>query len=150
MQASPRNPEERLRQLSARDFASDNPMASGSEELWFICKELRDRGAVMECADDIFDLMERLDDVDLGSPGPLVHSLESTGTAYEPSLKASLRRKPTPLSVWMVNRILNTDRADRRHWLDLLDMAATHPSASEATRADVRDFLAFQAKCGQP
>jgi hypothetical protein len=93
----------------------------------------------------MFDLIERLDDVDLGSPGPLVHALESTGTAYERSLEASLRRKPAPLSVWMVNRILNTDRADRRSWLDLLAMAAAHPLASKATRADVQDFLAFQA-----
>ena len=36
--------------------------------------------------------------------------------------------------VWFVGR------------LDLLAMAAIHPSASEATRADARDFLAFQAE----
>jgi hypothetical protein len=134
-----------LRGLGAQDFAYDNPTANGLEELWTICEELRGRSAVMEVADDIFDLMERLDDVDLGSPGPLVHALESTGTAYEPNLQASVRRRPAPLSVWMVNRILNTDRADRRSWLDLMAMAAAHPLASEATRADARGFLAFQA-----
>jgi hypothetical protein len=99
---------------------------------------------VMDCADDMFDLMERLDDVDLGSPGPLVHALESTGNGYEPRLEASVRRKPSPLSVWMVNRILNADRADRRSWLDLLTEAASHPLASEATHADARAFLAHQ------
>ena len=99
----------------------------------------------MDCADDMFELMERLDGVDLGSPGPLVHALESTGAAYEPGLEASVRRKPSPLSVWMVNRILNTDRPDRRHWFDLLTLALAHPLASEATQTDARNFLAQQS-----
>lgn len=138
-------PAHRLRALSADDFDYDNPEAVGWEHLQSICEELKDRGTVMDCADDMFDLMERLDDVDLGSPGPLVHALESTGGAYEPRLEASVRRKPSPLSVWMVNRILNTDRSDRQYWLDLLTLAATHPLASATTHAEAQAFLTYQS-----
>jgi hypothetical protein len=111
---------QQLRALSADDFSYDNPALDGWEQLRSICADLQNRDAVMECAEDMFALMERLDGVDLGSPGPLVHALESTGAAYEPRLKASVQRKPSPLTVWMVNRILNTDRPNRGSWLDLL------------------------------
>lgn len=137
-------PAERLGALAASDFAFDNPNASGGDQLWSICEELQEQDDVLVYADDMFGLMERLDGVDLGSPGPLVHALEATGRDYEPQLVASLRRKPSRLTVWMVNRILNTDRADRESWLDLLSVAASHPVASEETQADARAFLARQ------
>lgn len=138
-------PASRLRALTADDFDYEDPESDGWEQLRLLCDELQERGAVMDCADEMFALMERLDGVDLGSPGPLVHALESTGAAYEPLLQASVERKPSPLSVWMVNRILNADRADHQSWLDLLALAADHPLASSQTHADARDFLAHQA-----
>jgi hypothetical protein len=96
----------------------------------------------------MFALMERLDGVDLGSPGSLVHALEATSPDYEEPLKASLRRKPVPLSVWMVNRILNTDRSDRAQWIQVLTMAANHPLAADETRHDAQEFLRQQAPGG--
>ena len=142
-------PASRLRALTADDFQSNDPESDGWEQLGLICDELQARSAVMDCADEMFALMERLDDVNMGSPGPLVHALESTGAAYEPPLQASVERKPSPLSVWMVNRILNADRADRQSWLDLLILAADHPLASSQTHADARAFLAHQAASDQ-
>jgi hypothetical protein len=107
------DPRAAVASLSRTDFAYDNPRSTGWGELASACAEIQDQGAVLAGADDMFDLMERLDDVDLGSPGPPVHALESTEAAYEPHLVASIRRKPSPVSVWMVNRILNTERVDR-------------------------------------
>ena len=61
--------------------------------------------------------MERLDGVELGTPGPLVHTLETLRGGYEMLLAESVRRKPTLLSVWMVNRILNVNPPDAESWL---------------------------------
>lgn len=149
MSTNSTSPSQRLQALTADDFAYDDPLSDGWEQLRSICDELQGSDAVMNCAGDMFALMERLDDVDLGAPGPLVHALESTGRDYEAPLEESVRRKPSPLSVWMVNRILNTDPPDRQSWLDLLTLAAAHPLASEATHADARDFLAHQTGAGQ-
>lgn len=143
-----RTPAQRLRALAAEDFYHDNPASVGEEELRSVCEELQGHGTVVDCAGDMFDLMERLDDVDLGSPGPLVHALESTAPDYEPSLVASVQRKPSPLSVWMVNRILNTNRHDRDRWLELLRLAFGHPLSSDQTRRDAEDFLALQTHPG--
>lgn len=149
MAIPPRSPGQQLRALSADDFSYDNVTSDGWEQLDVICDDLEQRGVVIDWVDEMFAVMERLDDVDLGTPGPLVHTLESTGPAYEPHLKASLHRKPSPLSVWMVNRILNIDRPDRETWLDLLTIAATHPLAAEATQDDARSFLIHQSGRGQ-
>ena len=137
---------ERLRALTAADFDPAAPEPNGWTVVNAVCAELRHAESVLDCAQDMFDLMERLDDVELGSPGPLVHTLESTAPAYEPWLEASMRRQPTTLSVWMVNRLLNLPRDDRTHWLELLSLAAAHPFASDGVRADAADFLAFQAQ----
>lgn len=94
----------------------------------------------------MFDLMERLPESDLGSPGPLVHTLEQMTGRYESELVASIKRRPMPLAVWMVNRILNATQASdqRQVYLDLLQFAAEHPSATEATRHEVGNFIEYQ------
>ena len=82
---------------------------------------------------------------DLGSPGPLVHTLERLH-GYEGELVCSVRRQPSLLSVWMVNRILNTNLSDdaRRSYIALLNEALAHPNATETVREDVRRFIERQ------
>jgi hypothetical protein len=145
----PHDPRQRLRGLNRADFNPEDPTSQGWEVLSSACEKLRTDSAVLAHSRDMFALMERMEDVDLGSPGPLVHALESTGAAYEPGLMESVRRKPSSLSVWMVNRILNTTRVDRAAWLDLLAVAATHPLASDTTRSAAKAFLAHQAAQGR-
>jgi hypothetical protein len=59
-------------------------------------RAVNDPGA---CAPVLFHTMERLDGVELGTPGPLVHTLETWSGGYEKQLVHSARRKPTPFSV---------------------------------------------------
>lgn len=92
----------------------------------------------------MFEVMERLDSSDLGSPGPLVHTLESVGDGYQPFLEESVRRKPSPLALWMVNRVLNSHPDDHERWLELLRLSVSHPLAGGAARQEAREFLAFQ------
>src|ERR1700722_19323310 len=93
--------------LTARDFDYAVVGAGGWQRLDELCDEMRAVNDPAACAPQLFRTMERLDGVDLGTPGPLVHTLESWPGRYEKLLAESVRRKPTPLSVWMVNRILN-------------------------------------------
>jgi hypothetical protein len=95
--------------------------------------------------DSMLGLIERFPDADLGSPGPLVHELEAI-PGYEPFLLQSLRRQPADLTVWMANRILNTELPTevRTAWLNELRMVLKNPKAKESTRDAANEFLEFQ------
>jgi hypothetical protein len=96
----------------------------------------------------MFSVMERCNGADLGSPGPLVHCIESLGYEhYLPQLVDSVSRQPTYLNVWMINRILNSEiPADyRKQLLDLLTNVANNPAASSTTTEQAKQFLAHQA-----
>lgn len=132
--------------LTAADFDEWNRRATGPERLRELCDELKRLGDPLMAAAVLFRTMERLDGSELGTPGPLVHTLEAWGGQYEAFLVESVSRKPTPLSVWMVNRILNGNAPNREAWLSLLRRAEHHPAASDVTRAQARDFLQFQTR----
>jgi len=132
--------------LTPLDFDPMNVEAAGDRRLQEICAELRERDDAEQWAPLLYSLMERLHQADLGSPGPVVHALEAWD-GYRRLLAESLRRKPTPLTVWMANRILNSNPPDFLTWHELLHVAANHPAASSETRADARDFY-YQAEPG--
>lgn len=95
----------------------------------------------------LFDVMERMPDVEMGAPGPLVATLEQMRGRYESELAESIKRKPTALTVWMVNRILNgtRDQGQRQFYLDLLRFAAEHPEAPDSARHKARHFMEHQS-----
>ncbi len=134
-----------LDSLSAQDFDWNNPAASGTERLQRLCDELLVFNDVSKCAPLMFAVMERLDTSDLGSPGPLVHTMEKWRGGYETFLAESLRRKPSPLTVWMINRILNGKPRDADSWLALLQSVQGHPNASEKAKQYATNFLDWQA-----
>jgi hypothetical protein len=111
-------------------------------------KTLPDRERVVPA---MFALMERYPNAYLGTPGPLVHSIESLGVgAYEDLLIASVRRQPAELNVWMLNRILNVtmDPGHRSAMLELLESVVQHPSAPARVTELANGFLRHQAKRG--
>jgi hypothetical protein len=126
------------------DFDPGNVEANGDDRLQAICTELRERDDAEQWAPLLYSLVERLDEADLGSPGPIVHTLEAWD-GYRPLLAESLHGKPTQLTVWMANRVLNSDPPDAPAWLDRLREAANHPAASTDARTDARGFLDYQA-----
>jgi hypothetical protein len=133
-----------LDSLSLRDFDYRNADANGLERLAALCDELRLVGDAANCASLLFRTLERLEESDLGSPGPIVHTLETWQGLYEPFLIESVRRKPTPLSVWMLNRILNARPDNWQLWLELLQNAVDHPAASEETKLAAQGFIDYQ------
>lgn len=75
-------------------------------------------GLGSEVIDDVLSFMESHQDVEYGAPGPLVHFVESFfGRGYEDKLVLSVSRKPTQMTVWMLNRVINgaesSDEVDR-------------------------------------
>jgi hypothetical protein len=134
-----------LNSLAAGDFDWNRPGAPGWERLQGLCDEMLERNEPAVCAPLMFAVMERLDKSDLGSPGPLVHTMEKWQGHYEDFLAESLFRKPSPLGVWMANRMLNTYPANADRWLALLRGVAVHPKASFEAKRLAADFLHYQA-----
>jgi hypothetical protein len=138
-----------LDHLEPRDFDLNNSDADGMERLYALTDELSESGLVAAAADDLFRFIERISQspeidprYDLGSPGPLVHTLEAL-PGYEMHLIDSVKRQPTPMTLWMLNRLANTstDGARRTDWLDLIAASMSHKDASAATIEVARSFL---------
>jgi hypothetical protein len=137
-----------FRALQASDFDYENINAHGPERLSELTDALMSVPEPERAVPEMFSVMERMPEADLGSPGPLVHTMERWRGGYEHELVNSVRRCPSLLSVWMVNRILNSDLPGdtRRSYMSLLNDAATHPTASESVRESARDFIDFQMR----
>jgi len=135
-----------LRTLSQSDFDENNPNMRGPEHLNEICDAVTQLLNPAEIFPEFFRLMERLSESELGLPGPLVHTMEKYVGAYEDALAASIISKPTFLSVWMVNRILNGKTESREHWISLLNIAASSPRASSLVKEQSKHFLDIQKK----
>ncbi len=133
--------------FQSSDFDEWNVDAHGAERLYDLVAELFETPNPEQAMDVMFRTMERLAGADLGTPGPLVQGLEKFKD-YEPRLVESVRRLPTPLSVWMVNRILNTrlPKERREFLLSLLEEAFLHPEINDQERQNILGFLEHQGR----
>ena len=94
-------------------------------------------------------VLERHPQVEFGAPGPLVHALENYRDQYEQLLLASLHRRPTATTIWMLNRLLNAATgAARPPLIDLLHHLQKHPLADGPAQAAAEDFYRFQTGAG--
>jgi len=136
-----------LDSLAVRDFDLWNEDANGMERLNDLTEELYQLNLPEPAANLMLRFMERLNGSDIGSPGPLVHTLEKLA-GYERQLFESVERKPTPVNVWMISRILNVtaEVEKRKPLIALLRQVMSHPLASEETRKDAEDFLKYQGE----
>jgi hypothetical protein len=132
--------------LTAHDFDDADTHAKGLARLHQLCDDVLAVNNPADCAPVLFRTMERLDDVDLGTPGPLAHTLESWRGSYEALLVESVLRKLVPLTVWMINRILNAEPPDAEVWLGLLWSIEGHPLASAETKASAAGFVERQTR----
>ena len=129
-------------------FFNELENLSGSEDFESEAYALKERwissGVGVEAVEPIFRFMEAHPDIDFGPPGPLVHFAERFYRAgYEEKLLASLERKPTQHTIWMLNRVINgAKEADlRRNYIGLMRRARLHPDADQDTRKDIDQFL---------
>ncbi|WP_009964708.1 hypothetical protein [Verrucomicrobium spinosum] len=132
--------------LTYEDFDCIPRNSNGIGTLYELTEELMALPQPERAIRPMFDLMERLPASDLGSPGPLVHALEKMAGRYEAELVESIRRKPTTLSVWMVNRILNVTSKPRQRefYLELLRLVIEHPEVSQTEQDQAQRFIEHQ------
>ena len=118
-----RDAEQRLSELADEIAAQDNAFAAVPE---------------------ILQLFERFPNEDFGSPGALVHVAEHfSGRGYEEELEKSLRRRPTPHTVWLANRSVNAKDGYSERFLALLRDIAAKTTGDDETVHRARDFLAL-------
>jgi len=101
-------------------------------------------GAGIEMIDPILSFIERHPDIDFGSPGPLVHFVERFyGNGYDRKLLDSIKRRPTPLTTWMLNRVVNGTKAPaaRSALIDAMRAITVHPLADDSTRQAANRFV---------
>jgi hypothetical protein len=92
-------------------------------------------------------VLARHPQVGFGTPGALVHAIESHRSHYEDFLLTSLDRQPTATTVWMLNRIINAaPGAEKSQLVARLHRLQTHPHADEQARAEAAAFYRFQTK----
>ncbi len=98
----------------------------------------------LDSVEVILEFMELHGHLDLGLPGPLTHYMERLhGHGYEAKLLESLLRRPTELTVWMLNRLINgtKDPGERDGLIAALLAASGHSLADAATRVGAKQFL---------
>lgn len=119
-------------------------------ELYQLVEPIEQLHGAEEVIPEVFSFMERCPEVDIGSPGPLIHFVEKFYPIYLEQLIASIERHPTHHTVWMVNRILNSMHSaeKKQRLVAALRQVQANPLASAYTKVEAADFLAQQAQNG--
>jgi hypothetical protein len=128
--------EELIKAISSEDFYE-------TEEV--LEKIIRDDESV-EYVEAILKYMEENPYIDYGMPGPVVHYMEKYyKKGYEKLLYESLSNKPTPHTVWMLNRLINDPSLpEKEEYMSLLCKISDDDSIDESVRNDAKHFLDYQ------
>lgn len=105
----------------------------------------RARSIGLEGVEALLVFIEAHPDLDYGAPGALVHFAEEHyRKGYEAALLHSFSRRPTTLTAWMVNRLLNgaKDAAERATYVGAFERAEADPATDDATRIEIVHYLA--------
>jgi hypothetical protein len=136
----PRDVSQILDEIERVGFERDDYLAL----LHDLCTELEACDDRAQATGPILRFMERNAEQDLGAPGPLVHLLEKL-PGYENDLVESLRRTPTALTVWMLNRLINVSGGDPRSlYLALMRGISTNAAADPGAREAAISLLRYQ------
>jgi hypothetical protein len=95
-----------------------------------------------DAVDPILRFMEEHPHFDFGCPGPLVHFVETFyKKGYEDRLCQSIRKRPTPHTIWMLNRLINGSKGDSKaHYVTLLDEVLARSDLDTYTLAQAGEF----------
>ncbi|QDU50976.1 hypothetical protein Pan110_33370 [Gimesia panareensis] len=115
---------------------------AADEQLSNLADELEEHPESATAIRAVLELFERYPDEDFGMPGPLAHVIERFyGAGYETELELSLRRKPTTLTLWFGNRIVNAKDSCSEHFIDLLSEVAHRANVAENIRTTAQQFV---------
>ena len=130
-----------LNQL-AIDSSEDHARLDRLDELMARLVENHDGQLACEA---MLNVLERHPQVDFGTPGQLVHTLESYRGQYEGLLLTSLNRQPTAMTVWLLNRMINAATGtEKNQFVAHLHRLRTHPRADAEAQDAAEAFYRFQ------
>ena len=97
-------------QKSLRSFTPTGDESEDVGRLYDITDAIGAEGLAAHCLAEMLAVFERNPDADLGSPGPIVHCIETVPMADTiPLLAQSLERVPTTMTLWMAERCLRSN-----------------------------------------
>ncbi len=123
------------------DFENDNETFLSE-----LTEELLSNPCPEKAINPFLILIEKNSTADLGSPGPIVHFLEKFIGSYEKCLYQSLERKPSLLTIWILNRILNSaeEITTKKDLMERMYNVTLHPLATDNEKEEANEFLRFQ------
>jgi hypothetical protein len=116
------------------------------ERLEELTEELRRCDDAELAVAPILRFIEEHPSQDLGAPGPLVHFVEQFyRRGYEDELVKSVESRPTDLSVWMLNRLINgSEGIEKEHYIGVLRRVAKDKRTDATLRSLADEFLSYQ------
>ena len=126
-----------------RAALTDQIAALDLDQLERVCDAIESSGHEAEFRVGLLRILEAHPEAEFGTPGALVHTLErGFGSGYEAELMASLDRRPTWHTVWMLNRLINgTKGVERARYVERMSQLANEPAVDAAVRDRAVDFL---------
>jgi hypothetical protein len=122
-------------------------------KLYELSDKWRNEATGFGAVEAILRFMEAHPDLEYGVPGPLVQFAESfhaegKAPGYREALLASVARSPTYYTVWMLNRLINSEpaSAERRALLAAMTEIAADASLKAPVRTLAVGFVEWQAK----
>lgn len=131
---------DRIYHFVPQEYESDNV-----NELYLLTQDLNEAENPGQFVRPIFELIEKYPIMEAGTPFPVVHFLEKQN--YKGALLDSLARKPTPMTVFMLNRILNVTEEELSEYENLLVLMkeiADNPNVDTNTQKEASDFYDYQ------
>jgi hypothetical protein len=119
------------------------PKGDYLDQLETLCEEIEGLSNGIQAMPSLFAILEKHPKTDFGAPGPIVHLLETYyKKGYEEALLESLARLPVPLTVWMLNRIINgSSGKTKTRYLDVMKGIAADGAVPANVRHDAKEFL---------
>ena len=100
-----------------------------------------------EAVEPILRFKEEHSSIEFGTPGALVHFVEKFyRNGYEQKLLESISRKPTSHTAWMLNRLINGEKAslEKRRLVNAMMQAKLNPLADPDALDQINRFLERQ------
>jgi hypothetical protein len=141
----------------AHEIGCELETIAGKQNFESLSRGIAQRWAPTGVGEDLVEavlrFMEEHPEIDYGAPGPLVHLIEGfwnkdarSADCYDRLVVASIERKPTAHTAWLLNRIINVEKdPDRREQFHkVMANAVANPNADRFAREEADNFLKYQ------
>ena len=132
------------------NFVPTGDDAADTTRLYELTDALKKNDDAFLVSDALFAIFEKYPNAGLGSPGPIVHTLESFSDkiSYEAFLLRSLDRKPTYMTLWMLNRLINGEKEEqtKEKYIRKMKEYAEHPNADDFAKREALEYYKYQTE----